>query len=458
MNLHSKIINITQMRITRIEEKQEKTLNTLEEMDSNVRILSTALLNTDRHVFGVSNALSIVSAISYVSSAINDLTYEYQAFSKGLSLMVKGNLSPALFSTENLLSLLDDLNSKNIRTLWPSSKTYVGLYYKFCEVLPLNFEDLTFLVLIPLLPEPTGQLNLFRISSLPYPINSNVTLSYGPLSPYIGISQDHALYMTLTDVDLANCRQFASLYYCDNPRPLYKSSQPNCEYALFTNWKIETHCTKHVSKKLQTPLLIRASKNWLYATSESFALTVVCPGETKTLTVQVGVGMIALPQKCRASTDFALIPTSLTIKAASMSVVNFTSILPFKLTFSEAEQVTVDHFMNDSLYQDLLRFNGASVPLDSLNNELGQLRLIQKRRIQAGNTSVVAGWTSFGIAVFLLVVCLVIALCCYLLHENKNNVGRWGGLPMWGREIPHENQATHGVLSQNDEEEIDMVA
>ena len=75
-----------------------------------------------------------------------------------------------------------------------------------------------------------------------------------------------------------------------------------------------------------------------------------------------------------------------------------------------------------------------------------------------GNTSVVAGWTSFGIAVFLLVVCLVIALCCYLLHENKNNVGRWGGLPMWGREIPRENRATHGVLSQNDEEEIDMVA
>ena len=29
---------------------------------------------------------------------------------------------------------------------------------------------------------------------------------------------------------------------------------------------------------------------------------------------------------------------------------------------------------------------------------------------------------------------------------------------MWGREIPRENRATHGVLSQNDEEEIDMVA
>ena len=454
MNLHSSIINVTQIHIQRIEMKQLKTLNALEEMDSNVRVLSTALLNSDRHVFGVSNALAIVSAISYVSSAINDLTYEYEAFSRGLSLMMKGNLSPALFNTDNLLNLLDDLNSKNVRTLWPSSKTYVGLYYKFCDVLPLNFEQLTFLVMIPLLPEPTGQLDLYRISSLPYPINTNVTLSYGELSPYIGISQDHALYMILTDVDLTNCRQFASLYYCDAPRPLYKSSQPNCEYALFTDRNIETHCTKHVSKRLSTPLLIRASENWLYATSEPFALTVVCPSETKTLMVQVGVGIIDLPQKCRASTDFALIPTSAAIKAASMSVVNFTSILPFKLTFTKGEQVTVDHFSNDSLYQDLLRFNGASVPLDSLNNELGQLRLIQKSRIQAGNTSVVAGWTSFGIAIFLLIVCLIIALCCYLLHENKNNVGKWGGFPTWNRPNQREARATHMIVSQEDDEEI----
>ena len=82
MNLHSRIINITQIHIQRIEQKQVKTLNALEEMDSNVRVLSTALLNSDRNVFGESNTLAIVSAILYISSVINDLTYKYQAFSK----------------------------------------------------------------------------------------------------------------------------------------------------------------------------------------------------------------------------------------------------------------------------------------------------------------------------------------------------------------------------------------
>ena len=52
----------------------------------------------------------------------------------------------------------------------------------------MNYRELTFLVLIPLIPKENPQLNLFKVLALPYPISENITISYGDMSPYLAIS------------------------------------------------------------------------------------------------------------------------------------------------------------------------------------------------------------------------------------------------------------------------------
>ena len=423
LNVHSRIINITQQHLQRIEVNQKKTLAALSEMDANVKLLSTALLKQTQEVFTISNTLALVSAISYVGTAISDLTHTFDKFSQGLEVMLKGTLSPELFSANELMAVINELDSKNIRSLWPGSPSYVGLFFKFCTVVSLNARQLTFLVLLPLLPEPNGELDLYRISSLPFPVNENVTLSYGELAPYLGVSKDHQLYLTLSEVDLASCRQFASIFYCDKPMPLYRNNRrASCEYALYVNRSIDISCVKHLSPHLPRPLLMKSENSWLYATSYGFDLTVVCPESTSTVKVQMGVGAIDLPPRCRASTDFAMIPTSKSIRRDETTVIDFTSVLPFRINFSQQEMGVVQKFTSDVLFQDLLNFNGRPVPMTALNNELGELRTIQFQRLRSSKTSAMAGWTSLGLIIFILVSCSVVAFCWYLMRRNQRLV------------------------------------
>ena len=423
LNVHSRIINITQQHLRHIEINQKKTMAALSEMDANVKLLSTALLKQTQEVFTISNTLALVSAISYVGTAISDLTHTFDKFSQGLEVMLKGTLSPDLFSANELMSVINELDSKNIRALWPGSPSYVGLFFKFCTVVSVNARQLTFLVLLPLLPEPNGELDLYRISSLPFPLNENVTVSYGELSPYLGVSKDHQLYLTLSEVDLAGCRQFASIFYCDKPMPLYRNTrQAACEYALYVNRSIDISCVKHLSPNLPRPLLMKSDTSWLYATSFSFDLTVVCPEGTSTVKVQMGVGSIDLPPRCRASTTFAMIPTSKSIRRDVTTVIEFTSVLPFKVNFSQQELGVVEKFTSDILFQDLLNFDSRPVPMTALNNELGELRNIQFQRLKSSRTSALAGYTSLGLVIFIIVSCSMVAFCWYLMRRNQRLV------------------------------------
>ena len=405
LNLHNKVLNATALHIDRLEANQQKAQNAIINLDSNMIMLSTALRKSNEAIFEISNVLNMVSSISYAASAVMDLTYEFGRVSTGLTTMVRGKLAAEILPSKNLAKIINELNLQNTRTLWPSSARYLPLFYKFAQVICINYKEFIFLVLLPLLPEDNAQLSLYRVSSLPYPLNKNLTLGYGQLAPYFAITQDHQLYSTLTDNDLSSCHRFSSLYYCDHPKPLMKSTAPSCEYAFFTQRDIDVSCEKHISPKLPRPLFIRTPTNWLYATSRPFALTVVCPSGTRTITVEIGVGAINLPQKCRASSDFALLPITMTLERSTLEVINFTAVVPFKLDLNANELALVDQFSNDTLYQDILHLNGKDIPLSSLKNEIGQLRIIQRTRMQAYQYSMSATWLSLVLFIIIIFSC-----------------------------------------------------
>ena len=119
----------------------------------------------------------------------------------------------------------------------------------------------------------------------------------------------------------------------------------------------------------------------------------------------MGVGVINLPPKCRASSRFALLPATLALERKTVEVINFTAVRPFKLDLTPVEQKVIETFTEDQLYQDILAFNGNKIPLSSLNNELGQLRFIQRSRAMAYSYSVSATGISITLTAIILLSC-----------------------------------------------------
>ena len=261
------------------------------------------------------------------------------------------------------------------------------------------------------------------------------------------MSRDHSLYTPLTEVDISSCRQLSSLHFCNEARPIYKAHSPDCMYSLFTNIDISQHCNKHISSALARPIITKSGNDWFYASSHSFLLTIICPDTTKTVQLDLGVGVITLPPSCRASTKFALLPPSQTLKLENVHTVNFTLSTPFNLTLTPIEDKIVLKFQNDTLYQNLLTFNNRPIPIASLNSELGSLREIERTRKSATTWWHASSYVSISITVcFVIALCVVFA-CWYLLRENRDRHGRdpnahvgiWGIL-MGGENRNYRNQ------------------
>ena len=149
-------------------------------------------------------------------------------------------------------------------------------------------------------------------------------------------------------------------------------------------------------------------------------MTTVCPTGATTIMIEVGLGTITLPPKCKASTDYAVLPRILSIKQKEFEVVSFAAVQPFNVTFSDKEHKIIGQFTKDPLYQDLLAFAGQSVPIDSLANELGSLRIIQQQRHRAGSLATVAGYTSLGLVILVVGVCLCVGYGWHLLRGGRS--------------------------------------
>ena len=424
LNLHTHILNVTSLHIEALEQNQKRTRDAILTLDANVRAINLTISDQQDNIYTLDNSVRMISALSYATSAMNDLDYIFSRFSSGVSKMTRGILAPEILAPDRLAAILDDLDKVNLRALWPSTDAYIPLFYKFSTVVPVKTDTFMFYVLIPLYPEPNTDMSLYRVTALPYPFKSNVTISYGELPSFFAIAADHSLHTDLSNADLENCRQLNSLYFCNEVRPLYKGSHPSCTFALYTNVNIAKHCAKHVSPNLARPLVIRDDNRWLYATSYDIYVTVVCPAkQTATIKLDIGVGSIEIPQKCRINSPFAQLPTAQEVKRLGVEMVNYTLVRPFNISLTEQEHETI-HLFNDTLYKDLLALTGSPIPLHSLGQEIGQLRLIQKSRVHAAIVSRYA--FSISITVTALILCMIICGCYIrrVLKEDRDDTGR----------------------------------
>ena len=422
INLHSEILNITSLHMEEIASRQSKAIESIITIDNNLQILNATLARNLDQIYDLNNSIRMISAISYASSALRDLDYKFSRFISGLTELNRGYLSEKIIKPEHLQTIIAKLNDKNLRPLWPPTKEYIQLYYRFSEILKINTNKYMYLLMIPLLPDPVTELELYTLKTIPYPVTNNITISYGEIPKFFAISSDHSIHTSLTESDLNNCRQMNSIFFCSEAKALYKSTAPTCAFSLFTNRGIAENCDKHVGPSLKRPLVLRDGNKWLYATSSKTYITIVCTTKTQTIELQTGVGSIIVPQGCRVNSKYLILPISESYKGERIAV-NFTTVDKFDINLSNTERTSVQLCDSDPLYQSLIHMIGNPIPLKSLQGEIGSLRQIQKAREFTTQTSYFA--SILGLA--LVAVLIIFMLCCcwvkHILEENRDAQG-----------------------------------
>ena len=320
-------------------------MDAINDFHRGIALLNASIVLNKEEIYGLQQNLKFTSAISYAATAISELNYKFLNFIEGLKTLNSGYLSPQIIKPDMLMKIVATISEQSLRPLWPGTEEFTNLYYEFSHVLPLHTEGFLYLILLPLLPNPPNEMNLYRTMTLPQPLNQNITVSYEEMPKYFGISSDQGIHISLSESDINGCRFFNNFYFCSSAMALSKGSSFSCVYALFTKRRIEEICKKHVSGPLKFPIIIKDKNTWLYATSTPTYITTVCPNkETRTDVLHVGVGRIVVPKNCRISSEIFLLPVSGDIRAPETVIVHQTSIQAFNINLSHEEAKIIGLF------------------------------------------------------------------------------------------------------------------
>ena len=419
INMHTHMLNVTTLHLDRLENTSVKVVKALGSVKSDLSMLEKTLERSEeRHIITI-NCISLVSALSYAASVMTDLITMFDDVHEGLVSLRQGYLSSKIIPPEVVLSLVGELTINNMRPIWPAAKKWVQAYYQYTQVYSVDSKVLCFLMSIPLLGEPEVTLNLFQISSLPYPMSKDAVVSFGNLPEYFAISADRAIYIELAN--LKGCRKFRQTYVCPIVTDVIKETFVTCPYALYTNGNITEYCKKHLSGPLRRPRLIADTNGgWLYATSSPLDLTITCPDQTRTLTLAIGVGRLNLGSQCKITSKYSIIPASHNYQSPTNITQNFKIEFSLSLTLQEQEKIT--RISNDPLFKDLISLTGDNVPLDSLKGDLAKLNKIESNRMSNTTSSHVALSLS-GIAVITLIIfCAGAGILIYLTRRDQKGL------------------------------------
>ena len=126
--------------------------------------------------------------------------------------------------------------------------------------------------------DPHLKLNLYKVISIPHPVNEHLTLNYNDLPKYLAISEDQTLYMEMDNMN--TCRNHNNNYICPIETPIYKETSESCALSIFKNKSNDISCSKHFGPKLQKPIVLKTEGTWIYATNQAFELVINCPSYT----------------------------------------------------------------------------------------------------------------------------------------------------------------------------------
>ena len=128
--------------------------------------------------YTLAHSLTMVNALSYAANNVNDMANEFINLKLGLDKMNQGSLGTYLVPPEIVLNIVQEIIKKNLRAMFPATFNYLELWYAYIKVIPLPHSTLSFAISFPLEGDPHLKLNLYKVTSIPHPINEHLTLNF----------------------------------------------------------------------------------------------------------------------------------------------------------------------------------------------------------------------------------------------------------------------------------------
>ena len=416
INLHSEILNTTSVNFKAVEDHMSKITDCLGQVRGNIMAIDKILNDDIAHTYLIMHSIILTNSLSYASSAISDLASQFLNLKIGLNKLKSGFLSPEIIPPATILKLVEVIQKKNLKPIYPSSAEYLSILYKFIRVDPVPLRPMTYIISIPLLGDPKINLELYEIFNMPHPVTSKLTITYSGLPRFLGVSDDRRMYQEYQNMD--SCRNHGSFYLCPTDDPIYRDAASSCALNLFQGQN-EQMCERHFSGALDRPLLRKTNIGWLYSVSEDHEISITCASNTSRVMIPTGSGRIHTESNCKISAkDFILPseaqPTGQALKFQASLLAPFT----VSLTFDEIDKIQL---MNSSdLLTNIMVLNNDVLPLKSLKNEVKNLAFIKKmRQINSitANTGIALSSLSF-IGVLLIFIGIG---CFYIVARDRKN-------------------------------------
>ena len=219
---------------------------------------------------------------------------------------------------------------------------------------------------------------------------------------------------------------------CPINRPIYTTEVQSCALALFKGIQDTNICTKHFGPALTRPLVKRTDLGWMYATSFKIKLTLICPDYTTIVNLPIGSGVLNLPDKCRATSKFFIIPSSVNTHGKDL-VRNISLVSPFELRLTHVERVDLLLLNSSEIGLELIKINNDKLPMKGLKDKIDQMKYIKSQR----KISMVTSNTGLTIGIICLILIIIIMIVIYLfIRTAKNN------------EDETENRITKNLLAE----------
>ena len=414
VNLHTTILNSSSIHMAKISKQVNRITNLLYTVNEQVSLIGRHVENTDQIQFTVINSVTLLSSLSYASEALGELRGRFINLKLGIDQMRGGYLNTGLVPPQTLLTIIQEIINQNLKSLWPATTDYIVQMYRYISVKSLPHNNLSFVIQIPLEGIPSIRLNLYKIIQIPHPLDTKLVIHYTELPRYFSISDDHSLFTE--QQTLSSCRNYEDLFVCPIDNPLYTAEVSSCTLALFKGITNTEICIKHFGPALTRPLVKRTDLGWMYSTSFNIKVTLICPDSTTIVNLPVGSGVLNMPDQCRASSQYFIIPSSVNTHGKNI-VTNISIVSPFKLRLTNVEWEDITLLNNSKIGLELIKINNDKLPLKGLKDKISQLKYLKSQQ----KISMVTSNSGLTIGIICLILIAIIFVVIYLFIRTARN-------------------------------------
>ncbi|XP_045108474.1 uncharacterized protein LOC123503109 [Portunus trituberculatus] len=183
LNVHSHVINVTLNELTNVHQ-------TLEKLETATRVTKTLMTKMEKHIENNEKSILSLEILLHIQLALTSIAADHINFKIGLQSMMETHISPNIVTNAFLLQLLDEISVKH-ELLFPPKPEYLGLHRAAIRVIHKTaLHDLSFYLLVPLRGIPADTFDVFRMTSLPFPISkSDAFLMHQPSRKYLVINK-----------------------------------------------------------------------------------------------------------------------------------------------------------------------------------------------------------------------------------------------------------------------------